>query len=33
MLTLLRICLMPFLVAAILESHYALGFGLLWSRD
>ena len=28
MLTLLRICLMPFLVAAILESHYALGFGL-----
>jgi cardiolipin synthase len=28
MLTLLRICLMPFLVAAILEAHYALGFGL-----
>ena len=28
MLTLLRICLMPFLVAAILEAHYALSFGL-----
>ena len=28
LLTLLRICLAPFLVAAILESHYALGFGL-----
>lgn len=27
-LTLLRICLMPFLVAAILEANYALGFGL-----
>ncbi|MGA3009484.1 MAG: CDP-alcohol phosphatidyltransferase family protein [Terracidiphilus sp.] len=27
-LTLLRICLAPFLVAAILNSHYALGFGL-----
>ena len=26
MLTLMRICLMPFLVAAILEAHYALGF-------
>jgi cardiolipin synthase len=28
MLTLLRICLAPFLVAAILENHFALGFGL-----
>ena len=28
LLTLLRICLAPFLVAAILESHYALGFWL-----
>lgn len=28
MLTLMRICLAPFLVAAILEHHYALGFGL-----
>ena len=28
LLTLLRICLAPFLVAAILESHYTLGFGL-----
>jgi cardiolipin synthase len=28
LLTLLRICLAPFLVAAILESRYALGFGL-----
>jgi cardiolipin synthase (CMP-forming) len=28
LLTLLRICLAPFLVAAILDSHYALGFGL-----
>ena len=28
LLTLLRICLMPFLVAAILEAHYALSFGL-----
>jgi cardiolipin synthase len=27
-LTLLRICLAPFLVAAILEDHYALGFVL-----
>jgi cardiolipin synthase len=27
-LTLLRICLAPFLVAAILEEHYALSFGL-----
>jgi cardiolipin synthase len=27
-LTLLRICLAPFLVAAILEQHYALSFGL-----
>jgi cardiolipin synthase len=27
-LTLLRICLAPFLVAAILEDHYALGFAL-----
>ena len=27
-LTLLRICLAPFLVAAILEDHYLLGFGL-----
>jgi cardiolipin synthase len=27
-LTLLRICLAPFLVAAILEDRYALGFGL-----
>jgi cardiolipin synthase len=27
-LTLLRICLAPFLVAAILEHHFALGFGL-----
>jgi cardiolipin synthase len=28
LLTLLRICLAPFLVAAILEAHYALSFGL-----
>jgi cardiolipin synthase len=28
LLTLLRICLAPFLVAAILEKHYGLGFGL-----
>ncbi len=28
LLTLLRICLAPFLVAAILNGHYALGFGL-----
>ena len=28
LLTLLRICLAPFLVAAILESHYALSFAL-----
>jgi cardiolipin synthase len=28
LLTLLRICLAPFLVAAILEGHYALSFGL-----
>jgi cardiolipin synthase len=28
LLTLLRICLAPFLVAAILEQHYALSFGL-----
>jgi cardiolipin synthase len=28
LLTLLRICLAPFLVAAILESHYTLGFAL-----
>lgn len=28
LLTLLRICLAPFLVAAILESHYALSFSL-----
>ena len=28
LLTLLRICLAPFLVAAILESHYKLGFAL-----
>jgi cardiolipin synthase len=28
LLTLLRICLAPFLVAAILEGHYKLGFGL-----
>jgi len=28
LLTLLRICLAPFLVAAILEEHFALGFGL-----
>jgi cardiolipin synthase len=28
LLTLLRICLAPFLVAAILESRYALSFGL-----
>ncbi len=28
LLTLLRICLAPFLVAAILESHFALSFGL-----
>jgi cardiolipin synthase len=28
MLTLLRICLAPFLVAAILEGHYKLSFGL-----
>ena len=28
LLTLLRICMAPFLVAAILESHYALGFWL-----
>jgi len=28
LLTLLRICLAPFLVAAVLEGHYALSFGL-----
>jgi cardiolipin synthase len=28
LLTLLRICLMPFLVAAVLEDRYRLGFGL-----
>ncbi len=28
LLTLSRICLAPFLVAAILDNHYALGFGL-----
>jgi len=28
LLTLLRICLAPFLVAAILDGHYALSFGL-----
>jgi cardiolipin synthase len=28
LLTLLRICLAPFLVAAILEEHYAVSFGL-----
>ena len=28
LLTLLRICLAPFLVAAVLEAHYALSFGL-----
>jgi cardiolipin synthase len=28
LLTLLRICMAPFLVAAILQSHYALGFWL-----
>jgi len=28
LLTLMRICLAPFLVAAILEGHYALSFGL-----
>jgi cardiolipin synthase len=28
LLTLLRICLMPFLVAAVLEGRYGLGFGL-----
>jgi len=28
LLTLLRICMAPFLVAAILERHFALGFGL-----
>jgi len=28
LLTLLRICLAPFLVAAVLEAHYRLGFGL-----
>ena len=28
LLTLLRICLAPFLVAAILEAHFALSFGL-----
>lgn len=28
LLTLIRICLAPFLVAAILEEHYALSFGL-----
>jgi cardiolipin synthase len=28
LLTLLRICLAPFLVAAIMESHYGLSFGL-----
>jgi phosphatidylglycerophosphate synthase len=32
LLTLLRICLAPFLVAAILENHYALSFGCLWPR-
>jgi cardiolipin synthase len=33
LLTLLRICLAPFLVAAILESHYRLSFSCLWRRD
>jgi cardiolipin synthase len=28
LITLLRICLMPFLVAAVLEGRYGLGFGL-----
>lgn len=28
LLTLLRICVMPFLVAAVLEGHYGLGFWL-----
>ena len=28
LLTLLRICLVPLLVAAVLDNHYALGFGL-----
>jgi cardiolipin synthase len=28
LLTLLRICLTPLLVAAVLDNHYALGFGL-----
>jgi cardiolipin synthase len=28
LLSLLRICMAPFLVAAILQGHYALGFGL-----
>ena len=28
LLTLLRICLAPFLVSAILDNHYALSFGL-----
>jgi cardiolipin synthase len=28
LLTLLRICLMPFMVAATLEAHYAVSFGL-----
>jgi cardiolipin synthase (CMP-forming) len=28
LLTLLRICMMPFLVAAVLEGRYGLGFGL-----
>lgn len=28
LLTLSRICLAPFLVAAVLDNHYALGFGL-----
>jgi len=29
LLTLARICLAPFLVAAILDGHYGLSFGLL----
>ena len=28
LLTLLRICVAPFLIAAILENHYALSFAL-----
>ena len=32
LLTLLRICLAPFLVAAILERHYALSFWPLCGR-